>query len=58
MSDVQGLFRLAADYAAHFHDTLDERPVGPRASYGELVEALGGLEQLLAALAEVDQLLV
>ncbi len=42
MSDVQSLFRLAADYAAQFHDTLDERPVGPRASYDELVEALGG----------------
>ena len=42
VSDVQSLFRLAADYAAQFHDTLDERPVGPRASYDELVEALGG----------------
>ena len=42
MSDVHDLFRLAADYAAQFHDTLDERPVGPRASYDELVEALGG----------------
>jgi glutamate/tyrosine decarboxylase-like PLP-dependent enzyme len=42
VSDVHGLFRLAADYAAQFHDTLDERPVGPRVSYDELVEALGG----------------
>jgi glutamate/tyrosine decarboxylase-like PLP-dependent enzyme len=42
VSDVPGLFRLAADYAAQFHDTLDDRRVGPQAGYDELVEALGG----------------
>ena len=42
MSDVHDLFRRAADYAAQFHDTLDERAVGPRASYDELVDSLGG----------------
>ena len=42
MSDVHDLFRRAADYAAQFHDTLDDRPVGPQASFDELVDALGG----------------
>ena len=36
------LFRLAADYAAQFHETLDDRPVHAQATFDELVEALGG----------------
>ena len=42
MSDVHDLFRNVADHAARFHDTLDERRVGPQASYDELVASLGG----------------
>ena len=42
VSDVHDLFRHTAEYAAQFHDTLDDRPVGPQAGYDELVEALGG----------------
>ena len=39
---MNDLFRLAADYAAQFHDTLDDRPVHAQATFDELVEALGG----------------
>ena len=39
MNDV---FRFTADYAAQFHDTLDDRPVRGQATYDELVAALGG----------------
>ena len=42
MSDVHDLFRHTADYAAQFHETLDDRPVHARATFDELVEALGG----------------
>ena len=42
VSDVQDLFRRTADYAAQFHETLDDRPVAPQARIDELVEALGG----------------
>ncbi len=42
MSDVDDLFRHAADYAAQFHGTLDERPVHAQATFDELVAALGG----------------
>jgi glutamate/tyrosine decarboxylase-like PLP-dependent enzyme len=39
---VEDVLRLTADYAARFHRTLDERPVGARASFEELCAALGG----------------
>ena len=39
---MNDLFRLAADYAAQFHETLDDRPVHAQATFDELVEALGG----------------
>ncbi len=42
MDPVGDVFRLTADYAAQFHRTLDERPVGARASFEELCAALGG----------------
>ena len=42
MSDVRNLFRHTADYAAQFHETLDDRPVHAQATFDELVEALGG----------------
>ena len=42
MDPVDDVLRLAADYAAQFHRTLDERPVGARASFEELCVALGG----------------
>jgi glutamate/tyrosine decarboxylase-like PLP-dependent enzyme len=42
MDPMKDLLRLTADYAAQFHDTLDERPVGATASVDELVGALGG----------------
>jgi glutamate/tyrosine decarboxylase-like PLP-dependent enzyme len=39
---VSDALRLVSDYAAQFLGTLDERPVGSRASLEELREALGG----------------
>ena len=43
VSDVHDLFRLTADYAAQFHDTLDERPVHAAGDAStSCVEALGG----------------
>ena len=42
MDPVDDVLRLAADYAAQFHRTLDERPVGARASFEELCVAFGG----------------
>ena len=39
---MNDLFGFTADYAARFHETLDDRPVQAQASYEELVEALGG----------------
>ena len=42
MSHTDDLFRLTADYAAQFHESLADRPVGAQASYDELVESLGG----------------
>jgi hypothetical protein len=42
MDPMKDLLRLRADYAAQFHGTLDERPVGAPASVDELVGALGG----------------
>ena len=42
MSDVSGLFRLTADAAARFHETLGDRRVRPEATYDELVDAFGG----------------
>ncbi len=39
MKDVLG---LTADYSAQFLSSLDERPIRPQASIGELREALGG----------------
>ena len=39
---MNDLFRLTADYAAQFHDTLDDRPVRAQATFDELVDALGG----------------
>ena len=38
---MNDLFRLTADYAAQFHETLDDRPVHAQATFDELVEALG-----------------
>ena len=40
MSDSRDLFRLAADYAAQFHDTLDERRVGAAAGFDEVRDAI------------------
>ena len=42
MSDVPELFRLAADAAVRFHETLADRRVGPATTYDELVGSLGG----------------
>ena len=42
MSGVRDLFGLAAETAADFHDSLDDRPVGPQARYDELVDSFGG----------------
>jgi glutamate/tyrosine decarboxylase-like PLP-dependent enzyme len=42
VSGVDDLFALTADYAAQFHASLDERRVGPEATYDDLVESLGG----------------
>ena len=39
---IEDVLRLAADHAARFHGTLDDRPVHARATIAELVEALGG----------------
>ena len=36
------LYRLTADYAAQFHESLDDRPVGAQASFEELCATLGG----------------
>jgi glutamate/tyrosine decarboxylase-like PLP-dependent enzyme len=43
MSDLRDLLGLTAEIAADFHETLDERPVYPRATLAELREALGGV---------------
>jgi glutamate/tyrosine decarboxylase-like PLP-dependent enzyme len=42
VSSTDDLFRLTADYAAQFHESLADRRVGAQASYDELVESLGG----------------
>jgi glutamate/tyrosine decarboxylase-like PLP-dependent enzyme len=42
VTDVRDLLRRTADLAADFLDSLDERPVYPRASVDELRNALGG----------------
>jgi glutamate/tyrosine decarboxylase-like PLP-dependent enzyme len=42
VTDVRALLRRTAEVAADFLDTLDDRPVFPRASVDELREALGG----------------
>ena len=42
MDPVRELLRLTADYAAQFHESLDERPVAAQASFEELCAALGG----------------
>ena len=42
MSDERELLRRTAELAGDFLDTLDERPIWPRDSIGELREALGG----------------
>ncbi len=39
---MRDVFRLAADHAVEFHDTLEDRPVHARATIEELAEALGG----------------
>ena len=39
---MKDVLELTADYAAQFLTSLDDRPVGARASFGELVDALGG----------------
>jgi glutamate/tyrosine decarboxylase-like PLP-dependent enzyme len=39
---VSDVLARAARYAAHFTDSLAERDVGPKASYEELLDALGG----------------
>jgi glutamate/tyrosine decarboxylase-like PLP-dependent enzyme len=39
---VDELLRLTADYAAQFHATLDDRPVGAQSSFEELCAVLGG----------------
>ena len=36
------LFGLTADYVTAFHATLEDRPVGAKASFEELVKSLGG----------------
>jgi glutamate/tyrosine decarboxylase-like PLP-dependent enzyme len=41
VSSTNDLFGLAADYAATFHDSLDERRVGAEASFDDVVTALG-----------------
>jgi glutamate/tyrosine decarboxylase-like PLP-dependent enzyme len=43
MSDLRDLLGLTAEIAADFHETLDERPVYPRATLAELREELGGV---------------
>ena len=42
MSSDNGLFDLAAGYAARFHDSLDTRPVGATASFDDICASLGG----------------
>jgi glutamate/tyrosine decarboxylase-like PLP-dependent enzyme len=42
VTDVRDLLRRTADLAADFLDSLDERPVYPRASVDDLRSALGG----------------
>jgi len=42
VSGLRDLFGLAAETAADFHDSLDDRPVGPQATYDELVDSFGG----------------
>ena len=42
MSSMDDLFRLTADYASQFHETLSDRPVGAQASFDEIVDSLGG----------------
>jgi len=39
---MDDLFRLTADYALQFHETLSDRLVGAQASFEELVDSLGG----------------
>jgi glutamate/tyrosine decarboxylase-like PLP-dependent enzyme len=39
---MDDLFRLTADYASQFHETLSDRPVGAQASFDEIVDSLGG----------------
>jgi glutamate/tyrosine decarboxylase-like PLP-dependent enzyme len=42
MEDLRKLFEQTAELAASFYETLDERPVYPRATAAELREALAG----------------
>ena len=42
MDAVGDVLRLAAEHAARFHGTLDDRQVHARATVAELAEALGG----------------
>ena len=42
MDAIDDVLTLAADHAARFHGTLEDRQVHARASVGELVDALGG----------------
>ena len=42
LDDVRDLLGRTADYVSEFHETLADRPVGPRATFDELVDALGG----------------
>jgi glutamate/tyrosine decarboxylase-like PLP-dependent enzyme len=42
VSGLRDLFGLAAEAAADFHDSLDDRRVGPQARFDELVESFGG----------------
>lgn len=42
MDPVDDVLRLAADYAAAFHGTLEERPVRASASFEQVRDALGG----------------
>jgi glutamate/tyrosine decarboxylase-like PLP-dependent enzyme len=42
MDSVNDVLGLTSDYAVQFLDSLDDRPVGPKASVDELRSALGG----------------
>jgi len=42
MDDRQRTVARAAELAAGFLETLDDRPLWPRSTYPEMIEALGG----------------